>query len=76
MDAVAMLLQAPASCGTAAPIGPASLGRASNGSTVRNDSNSGQYLVKWDVPSSAGTCWIVSIVTADGSSLHALFQVK
>jgi hypothetical protein len=76
MDAVAMLLQAPASCGTSSPMGPPSLVRATNGSTVRNDSNSSQYLVKWDVPSSAGSCWIVSIVTADGSSLHATFQVK
>ncbi|GEM_PF-3259466 len=76
LDAVAMLLQTPASCGTSAPLGLTALAPVSKGSTVRNDSNSGQYLVKWDVPSNPGTCWIVSIVTADGSSLHATFQVK
>jgi hypothetical protein len=76
LDAVALLLQTPTSCGTSAPLGPPSLALSGKGSSLRYDANSGQFLAKWDVPSSAGSCWIVSVVAADGSSLQATFQVK
>jgi hypothetical protein len=76
LDAVAMLLQTPTSCGTSAPLGPPSLALSSKGSSLRYDTTSGQYVAKWDVPSSAGSCWVVSVVAADGSSLAATFQVK
>jgi hypothetical protein len=76
LDAIAMVLQAPAACGTDVPFGPSSLASTTKGSSLRYDTNSGQYVVKWDAPSSAGSCWLVSVVAADGSSLQATFQVK
>jgi hypothetical protein len=76
LDAVAMLLQTPVSCGTSTPLGPPSIAPSSKGSSLRYDTTSGQYVVKWDAPSSAGSCWVVSVVAADGSSLAATFQVK
>jgi hypothetical protein len=76
LDAVAMVLQTPMSCAASRPLGPPSLALSTKGSSIRYDSNSGQYLVKWDVPSTAGSCWLVSVVAADGSSLQATFQVK
>jgi hypothetical protein len=75
-DTISMLLQAPMSCSTSVPLGPPSLAFSAKGSSPAFDSNNGQYLVKWAVPPSPGSCWIVSVVTADGSSLHAAFQVK
>lgn len=75
LDAVAMVLQTPISCGTSAPLARPTLA-PSKGSSLRYDTNSGQYLVKWDVPASAGSCWLVSVVAADGSSLQATFQVR
>ncbi|HEY4227361.1 MAG TPA: PxKF domain-containing protein, partial [Candidatus Limnocylindrales bacterium] len=74
-DTISMLLQAPASCSTATPLAPPSLVLSAKGSSLAFDSNNGQYLVKWAVPSSPGSCWVVAVVTADGSSLQATFQV-
>jgi hypothetical protein len=76
LDAVAMLLQAPAACGTSVPLRQPSLAPSAKGSSLRYDANSGQYVVKWDVPSSPGSCFVVSVVAADGSSLAATFQVR
>jgi hypothetical protein len=76
LDAVSMLLQTPAACGTSAPLGRPALAPSAKGSTLRYDTSSGQYVVKWDVPSSPGSCFVVSVVAADGSSLAATFQVR
>lgn len=76
LDAVAFILQTPATCATARPLGRPAVASTTRGFGLRVDPGSGQYMVKWDVPSGPGACWIVSVVAADGSSLGALFQVK
>jgi hypothetical protein len=76
LDAISMLLQTPVSCGTLVPLGPPALASSTRASGQIFDRNGGQFVAKWDAPSTAGSCWIVSVVAADGSSLQATFQVK
>ncbi|MBI2782095.1 MAG: PxKF domain-containing protein [Chloroflexi bacterium] len=76
LDAVSMLLQTSVACGTFVPLALPTIALSTKGSSLRYDTSVGQYLAKWDVPSAAGTCWLVSLGTADGSSLRATFQVK
>lgn len=76
LDAVTTLLQTPMICGAPVLLGPSTAALSGKGSSLRYDTNSGQYLAKWDVPSQPGTCWLVSLMTADGGSLQATFQTK
>jgi hypothetical protein len=76
LDSLSMLLQTPATCGTWVPLGPPALAFSSRASGQVFDRNGGQFVARWDLPWTAGSCWIVSVVTADGSSLQARFQVK
>jgi hypothetical protein len=76
LDAVVGVYEMPVVCGILIPLGPATPAMSSKGAGLRYDASVGQYLTKWDVPDTAGTCWVVSMVTADGSSLHAVFQTK
>ena len=76
LDVINNLYQTQMACGTAIAIGPTTPAVSSKGSGLRYDTTTGTFIVKWDVPSSAGTCWRVSLVTVDGSSLQATFQAK
>jgi hypothetical protein len=76
LDLIAGLFQTPIVCGTTTPLGPATPAPSPKGASPRFDGASGHYLVKWDAPSQSGTCWIVSLLTVDGSSLQATFQIR
>lgn len=40
------------------------------------DAAGGQLSTRWTSPDQAGTCWLVTLRTADGSSLSAAFRLK
>ena len=44
--------------------------------SLRYDTSSGQFVQNWRTPKRAGTCQKVTMTTADGSALHAKFQLK
>jgi hypothetical protein len=46
------------------------------GTTLRYDSTSGQFVQNWQTPKRAGTCWVVTMTTLDGSTTTANFQLK
>ena len=47
------------------------------GSTsLRYDTQSGQFIYNWKTPSTAGKCYRVTMMTMDGSSLVAYFKIK
>jgi hypothetical protein len=73
LDAIAAFTQTQRSCTTLAPIGPTTSALLAKGASLRYST---QFQAKWDPPASPNTCWAVAIVTADGSSLTALFQLK
>ncbi|HUQ43747.1 MAG TPA: PxKF domain-containing protein [Candidatus Limnocylindria bacterium] len=74
LDVVTDLAQTQVSCATQVPVGPTTSALGSKGNALKFDG--GQYMAKWDAPSQPGTCWLVSIVTRDGSSLSAAFQLR
>ncbi len=50
---------------------------ASGSTSLRYDSTSGQFIYNWKTPAKAGTCYHVSVSTADGSSTPiAQFKLK
>lgn len=73
LDAIAAFTQTQISCTTLAPIGPTTNALLGKGASLKYST---QWQAKWDPPATANTCWAVSIVTADGSSLTATFQLK
>ncbi|HJP89346.1 MAG TPA: PxKF domain-containing protein [Candidatus Limnocylindrales bacterium] len=73
LAAVAAFTQTQISCSTLVAIGPTTSALASPAASLKFAS---QFQAKWDPPSTANTCWQVAIVTADGSSLRANFQLK
>jgi hypothetical protein len=44
--------------------------------TLRYDSTGGQFIQNWQTPKSAGACYKVTMTSADGSSISALFKLK
>ncbi|MFP5331605.1 MAG: PxKF domain-containing protein, partial [Acidimicrobiia bacterium] len=47
------------------------------GSTsLRYDSDSGQFVQNWQTPKTAGSCYKVTLVTQDGSTVIAYFKTK
>jgi hypothetical protein len=46
------------------------------GTSLRYDSVAGQFIQTWQTPKAAGTCYIVTMFTDDGSSLSANFKLK
>lgn len=47
------------------------------GSTfLRYDTTSGQFIYNWKTPTGAGTCYLLKMTTADGSSISAKFKLK
>jgi hypothetical protein len=73
-EAVTGIFQTQVSCGAAAFVGPTTVVTSTKNNALKYEG--GQYTARWDAPPLAGTCWIVSVVTADGSSLSATFQLK
>jgi hypothetical protein len=73
VSAVTAFTQTQISCASLVAVGPTTSALASPAASLKYAS---QFMAKWDPPSTAGTCWQVAIVTADGSSLRANFQLK
>ena len=46
------------------------------GTSLRYDTTGGQFIQNWQTPKSPGSCYRVTVFTADGSSISALFQLK
>ena len=46
------------------------------GTTLRYDAAAGQFIQNWQTPKAAGTCYLVTMWTDDGSSLVAKFKLK
>jgi K319-like protein len=46
------------------------------GTSLRYDSLAGQFIQNWQTPKAAGTCYLVTMFTDDGSSLSANFKLK
>jgi PKD domain len=46
------------------------------GTSLRYDSIAGQFIQNWQTPKAAGTCYLVTMWTDDGSSLLANFKLK
>ncbi|MEO8356474.1 MAG: PxKF domain-containing protein [Chloroflexota bacterium] len=49
---------------------------ATGGSSLRYDTQSGQFIFNWKTPKTAGKCYQVTMITMDGSSLVAYFKLK
>jgi hypothetical protein len=49
---------------------------STGGTTLRYDSMAGQFIQNWQTPKAAGTCYLVTMWTDDGSSLLANFKLK
>ena len=76
LDAIAAMEQQRVSCDTSAPMGPPTPVPAAPGFTLKYDTGAGQFMGKWDSPKLPGTCWLVIVRTADGSSISAAFKLK
>jgi hypothetical protein len=49
----------------------------SSGSTaLRYDATAGQFIYNWQTPKKVGYCYVVTVTTADGSSISANFKLK
>lgn len=46
------------------------------GTSLRYDSTGGQFIQNWQTPKNPGTCYQVTMKTADGSTLSARFKLK
>jgi len=44
--------------------------------TLRYDATGGQFIQNWQTPKSAGACYKVTMTSADGSAISALFKLK
>lgn len=49
---------------------------ATGATSLRYDATAGQFIYNWQTPKKAGFCYIVTVATADGSSLTAYFRLK
>lgn len=49
---------------------------ATGGTSLRYDSVGGQFIYNWQTPKLPGKCYSVTMTTADGSSIAALFKLK
>jgi predicted extracellular nuclease len=71
---VASVTATPIDCSTHAPTGAAVV-LPTGGNALRYDSTLGRFVYNWKTPKQAG-CVRVTVTTADGSSLSALFQLR
>jgi hypothetical protein len=46
------------------------------GTSLRYSSTDGQFIQNWQTPKMPGKCFIVTLITDDGSSLSAFFKLK
>ena len=46
------------------------------GTSLRYDATAHQWIQNWQTPKAAGQCYRVTLTTADGSPLTALFKTK
>ena len=50
---------------------------STGGTTLRYDSTGGQFIQNWATPKNkAGSCFVVTMTTQDGTSLNAFFKLK
>jgi hypothetical protein len=49
---------------------------ATGATSLRYDTTGGQFIWNWQTPRSAGTCYRVTVKTADGTSISADFKTK
>ena len=62
-------------CDTGAPLDDIEL-MATGNTALRYDGPAGQFIYNWKTPTSAGTCYNVTITAKDGSSQTAHFKLK
>jgi len=46
------------------------------GTSLRYDLTAGQFIYNWQTPKKAGSCYVVTMTTQDGSTLSANFKLK
>jgi hypothetical protein len=49
---------------------------ATGGTSLRYDTTAGQFIFNWQTPRSAGTCYVVTVTTSDGSTISANFKLR
>jgi len=49
---------------------------STGGTSLRYDLTGGQFIQNWQTPKSPGACYIVTMTSADGSTLTANFKLK
>jgi len=49
---------------------------ATGGTVLRYDTTAGQFIYNWQTPKSAGTCYVATVTTNDGSTISANFKLK
>jgi hypothetical protein len=49
---------------------------STGGTSLRYDATGGQFIQNWQTPKLAGTCYVVTVTMADGSSITASFKLK
>jgi hypothetical protein len=49
---------------------------STGGTSLRYDTTAGQFIQNWLTPRKAGTCYLVTMTTQDGSSISANFMLK
>ncbi|HEU4487916.1 MAG TPA: YDG domain-containing protein, partial [Actinomycetota bacterium] len=47
-----------------------------NGTSLRYDTNGGQFIYNWQTPKKVGACYRVTVETKDGISMSARFKMK
>jgi hypothetical protein len=76
LDAITSIEQQRFNCDTWAPIGLPAPIPAGPGGALKYDAGAGQFMGKWDSPKLPGSCWLLVLRTADGSSISAAFKLK
>jgi hypothetical protein len=46
------------------------------GTSLRYDTNGGQFIYNWQTPKKVGACYKVTVETKDGISISARFKMK
>jgi hypothetical protein len=49
---------------------------ATGSTMLRYDATAGQFIYNWQTPKKVGFCYVVTVTTADGSSISANFKLK
>ncbi len=62
-------------CSSTAPTAPIETLAAGN-TSLRYDATAGQFIYNWKTPTGAGTCYVLTMKAADGTTTSALFKLK